>query len=244
MDQKMHLQSDLNNMFLKTLIYICVKAVLILRQPLLLFIWLFIPSYSHGIPIKVHNIPSIDSVINLENPNHAVLQDAILQSINRFRAKNNVKSLTWSDSLYKASKFHLDNMNKRKFFEHNDPKDRNYPDLEKRILKFSNKFHCASENLIQYYPFNFKGKTIEYSTKKVKNRYQYLSPITKKKLEVLTYRQLADRIVENWSKSPPHRLNMLNDKFSKVGIAVYFPQYYFNTNILPLTIVADFGGCM
>lgn len=244
MVQKTHLQSGSNKMVLKRPIYIYVKAVSILRQPLLLFFILSAISYGIGSPIKERNTQTIDSVIDLEKPNIKILQDAILQSINKFRIKNNRKILVWSDSLYRPAKFHLDNMNNSKFFDHNDPKDKNYPDLEKRILKYSNKFRCASENLIQYYPFKFNGKTIEYTTVKVKNRYQYLNPVTSKKLEVLTYKQFADKIVENWSKSPPHRQNMMNTKFIKIGVAIFFPKYYLEPNILPVTIVANFGGCM
>ena len=187
--------------------------------------------------------PTTDSIINLGSPDIKLLQQAILVSINNFRIENNVDALVWSDTLYKSAAFHLSSMNTRKFFDHCDPDDKAYPDLLKRVRSCSGQYSCLSENLIQYFPFKFKGKRIEYSIKKAKTKYQYLDPVTLKPLQVLTYGQLADQIVKQWAASPPHKINMLNAKNYRVGIAVNFPKYFTEPNISPVTVVSNFGSC-
>ena len=130
------------------------------RQPLLLVLLLISVPLSYGLI----DSPTPATIIDLDNPDLNILNRSVLSSINKFRSGHSLKPLIWSDTLARASKFHLDNMIKRKFFDHEDPSDNNYPDLQKRLAKFSGRFQCYSENLVQYYPFRFKGNRIEYFT--------------------------------------------------------------------------------
>ncbi len=227
-------------------IYIGVKAAVKYMQPLLfltfLITMLFNPLIGKGYFIKTISKPTSDSVINLNSPDIKFLQQAIFKSINNFRAKNKVALLVWSDTLFKSANFHLTNMQTKKFFDHTNPSDKSYPDLKKRVRKFYGQYSYLSENLIQYFPFKFKGATIQYNIKKNKARYQYFDPVTLKPLQVLTYGQLAEQIVNNWATSPPHRKNMLNSQYYRVGIAVSFPKYYIEPTILPLKVVANFAS--
>ena len=230
----------------KNTIYISIKAAQKSGRALYLFIFLafiFNP-FNNKADGSVKGLkPTTDSIINLGSPDIKLLQQAILVSINNFRIENNVDALVWSDTLYKSAAFHLSGMNTRKFFDHCDPDDKAYPDLLKRVRNCSGQYSCLSENLIQYFPFKFKGKRIEYNIKKSKTKYQYLDPVTLKPLQVLTYGQLADQIVKHWAASPGHRVNMLNAKNYRVGIAINFPKYFIEPNISPVTVVSNFGSC-
>jgi len=231
-------------------IYIYVKAALIKRRPFIssgVIIFILVASIIglsyEGKGMKyLPSKPGLDSLINLETPDTRLLEQAIFISINTYRLKNKQPILIWSDTLFKASQYHLSNMITKKFFDHDDPNDSKYPDLSKRVKKYYGNYKTLGENLIQHFPYKFKGKTIEYNIKKVNGKYVYSDPINNKPLQRITYRQFADEVVYNWSISPPHKENMMNGKYRRLGIAVHVPKYNLSPYIVPVTVVTDFSS--
>jgi uncharacterized protein YkwD len=218
-------------------------AARMLWQPFVYLSVLMLMSWQ-SVFIKKESVTVIsDTAINLSSPNHILLQRLVIEKMNVLRSGLKLTHLKWDDTLSWSSKDHLKNMIAKKFFDHQDPNNVKSPNLKQRVEVYSDAYGCLSENLLETFPFEFSGKTINYVTKKRNIGYVYLDPLTKKPIRVLTYNQLAQEIVDRWIKSGVHYKNLVNSKYTYIGIAINFPKYYETAEINACTVVANFGGC-
>lgn len=183
-----------------------------------------------------------DAPIDLAQPDVIGIEKAIFRKINEFRLKNKLNALRWDDTLVRSSQFHLKSMRDERYFDHENKRKPTYPKLKERVKKQGGHFNYLAENLIQYFPFKFEGKTISYLVKHKEGKVIYLNPKSKQPLKVLSVEEYATRVVWEWIHSEAHKTNLLGKNFTALGLSVYFPDYLKESNMPPTLVVSNFGG--
>ncbi len=118
---------------------------------------------------------------------------------NEFRVQNNKAPLTWSGSIYRASKHHSMNMALLGSLFHGeeiDPLFGNPDSIGYYLQCLAPRNKIGGENIL----YGFWSKNISYD-------------------------ELAKKIIKVWEKSPGHRANMLHDRFSHASVSSTISNY-------------------
>ena len=153
---------------------------------------------------KVYEEHDWKSFYKLKEPNEIVdpnnydlhlLNAAVFFSTNKLRDEKHLKQLSFSPSLRNAAVVHTYQMIEKKFFDHYNNKTRKLHNPDDRMRMFGAVFTASGENIDE----NF-------------------IPMP----SATTYVQLADKLVDDWFRSPPHKKNMMSKQFSNMGCAAMF----------------------
>jgi uncharacterized protein YkwD len=124
-----------------------------------------------------------------------LLNAAIFFSTNKLREVKKLKPLKFSAGLRDAAVIHSYQMVTKNFFNHVNNKT---PKLR------------APDDRIKMFVPNFKalGENIDWNNMEMPSR--------------ATYLELADKLVDVWYHSPPHKKTMLSKDYSHLGCAAFF----------------------
>jgi uncharacterized protein YkwD len=124
-----------------------------------------------------------------------LLSAAIFFATNKMRESKKVKALQFSSPLRDAATLHTSQMIEKNFFDHFNRLNPAFRTPDQRLGLFGIKSTGMAENVdYNFIPVN--GNT--------------------------TYLQLAQKIVQDFYDSPPHRKNMLNKDMTHLGCAAIF----------------------
>lgn len=153
------------------------------------------------------------------NIDFALLNAAIFYETNREREKHSLLQFEYSEKLEKMAMGHSADMVKYNFFSHNSrvPGKRT---LEDRLKKMGLKNLYAGENIAEYALLEIAEGEPYYPP----SQYGYFRNMQGDTIYMYTYIALAKEIVKGWMNSPGHRANILNKKFTHMGIgnALYY----------------------
>ena len=124
-----------------------------------------------------------------------LLSAAIFFATNKLRESKGLKTLRFSPQLRDAAAVHTNQMIEKNFFDHFNNRTPALRTPEQRIKLFGATSTALAEN-VDYNNMQLSGKT--------------------------TYLQLAEKIVDEFYHSPPHRKNMLGKEFTHLGCAAMF----------------------
>lgn len=186
----------------------------------------------------------LDSIIDLNNFDTNLLSCAIFHATNRIRDSKGIPLLKYDNLLYEASKLHTLEMINRNFVNHNNPKKKKLKRLIDRIYYLGgtwDEYKRFGENIIYRTLLNHPETKIKLKIEKADTDIKYYSNTksgTIEQLEVSSYRELVNNIMNGWMKSRKHRKNLLHKKFNALGCYCLLDKRTLNKNKLPPMIKA------
>ena len=105
------------------------------------------------------------------------------------------------------------------FFSHTNKFEKKWEQPKDRILHYENNYTSLGENILENNLLNYKGAALNYRIEERENgEIRYLD---NKGLQInySTYLQLAERLVQQWMDSKPHKKNILSKSYSLLGCA-------------------------
>ena len=136
-------------------------------------------------------------IVDPNNYDLHLLNAALFFVANKVREDKRLKPLKFSPQLRDAAVVHSQQMIEKKFFDHFNNKTRKLHSPEDRIKLFGVEADAMGEN-IDFYNIDMPSKA--------------------------TYLQLADKIVDEWMHSTPHRKTMLSKIYSHLGCGAMFEE--------------------
>lgn len=135
------------------------------------------------------------SIVDPNDYDIHLLNAAVYFATNKLRESKGLKTLQFSPQLRDASVVHTNQMIEKNFFDHFNSKTPALRSPDQRIKMFGVNSAAEAEN-VDYTNILVNAKT--------------------------TYIALAEKIVDDWFHSPPHRKNMLGKEFTHLGCAAMF----------------------
>ncbi len=168
-------------------------------------------------------------IINIEHPDHYLLSISIYHATNQLRQKKGLQPLQPMRILYDAGMYHLKAMKQFHFFAHENPINKKERTLYQRVKNRGGAFNMVGENLAQVLPMRSNGKyLIQYDGE----RYVYFDR-RGRQLQLLSYGELGQYIVDQWYESSGHRKNLLNPDYKYIGIATLVEEFDLNDGRVP-----------
>lgn len=181
---------------------------------------------------EFYKYPPVNTKINISNIDSNLMSAALFYATNKARVLNNVQPLKYSDVLRKAAYLQAYYMVKKNYFSSISPLSK-LKTLKQRIKKFGKYFGVAVENIAMEYGIKYdSGK--KYFTRNERNFYYENG----QRIPLHTYISFAEKVIKQWMKSPPHRKNILDPVFKRLGAGAWF--YYKNNGML----IAKVSHCM
>ncbi len=148
--------------------------------------------YGFYTPASFSQHPAARQVMDRENMDHALLNAALFFATNTERLRHRLLPFQPSRALTESAFEHSRDMALRGFFSHQNPKDAAKRTPWQRMAA--------------------KGVTGGHRAENIAMR----------TVHGTTYLAAANAIVQQWMKSPGHRANILNPKFTHVGCGAHF----------------------
>ena len=145
--------------------------------------------------ISFYQLKEVYAIIDPDNYDLHLLNAAVFYSTNKLREEKKLKTLKFSSELGDAAVVHTQQMVEKKFFNHINTKTLKLRLPDERMRLFGAQFKTCAENI---------------------DLNNILMPSN------LTYIQLADKLVDAWFHSAPHKKTMLSKQLSHLGCAEVF----------------------
>lgn len=142
-----------------------------------------------------YKLKDAQAAIDPNNYDLHLVSAAVYYATNKLRESKGLKALQFSPQLRDAAVVHTNQMIEKNFFNHFNNLTPALHSPEQRIKLFGITSPALAEN-------------VDYNN----------MPLTGK----ITYLQLAEKIVDEFYHSPPHRKNMLAREFTHLGCAAIF----------------------
>ncbi len=185
-----------------------------------------------------------DNEIDPYNPNYTLLNEGLFRAANEIREQFNLPLFLRNDLLQKTAESHAFQMISENFYSHKNPNDPNLRNLSDRVRftaggKFY--FNYLAENIANY---DILATESMFCLKKLNNgKYYYFDCKSRKRIPILTYKDLARMVVRDWMRSPSHRENMLDSNYKYLGTAARLSENPYQTAKPPFArLVQNFGG--
>ena len=136
-------------------------------------------------------------IVDPNNYDLHLLNAALFFVTNKVRGEKKLKPLKYSAQLRDAAVVHSQQMVEKMFFDHFNNKTRKLRSPEDRMVLFGVQANAMGEN-IDYNNLTMPSKT--------------------------SYIQLAEKIVDEWMRSAPHRKTMLSKIYSHLGCGAVFEE--------------------
>ncbi|MFN8285915.1 MAG: CAP domain-containing protein [Chitinophagales bacterium] len=144
-----------------------------------------------------YKMPEANAAVDPKTYDMHLLSAAFFYATNKLRQEKRLPVFSYLPALRDAAVLHTNEMIERNFFDHYNTRNRKYYSPDKRMKLFGVESDAGAENCdFNYLELN-KG---------------------------ITYIQLAEEIVKDLYKSPPHKKNMMNKAYTKMGCAVLFEK--------------------
>lgn len=143
---------------------------------------------------------SADSMINLRAFDEGLMTYLVTEGINDIRKSKGLVELKKNNILRAAAKDHNNYQMKHDVLTHQQKSARK-KNVKERVHSFGGKFRVLGEN-------------VQYQGMQVIQRYNRVEIIPE------SYSQMAEKIVDNWVKSPGHYRNLIHPHYSIAGLAI------------------------
>lgn len=184
-------------------------------------------------PEKFFELEEVNDTIDFAHFNNDLLAAAIFHQTNLQRKSKD--QLKYNKQLADAAQYHSDQMVEKHFFDHNNRFSKEMKTPVKRAEHFGFPSTFVGENIIEEIALNYKDNS-SYNYKDG----DYYNENYSKQLNVLTYKTLAEKIVNSWMHSSGHRQNILNKEYQLLGIGVKLEE--FKPGELPMIIATQVFG--
>lgn len=158
-------------------------------------------------------VPQVHDTIDWYQPDIGLLNAAFFYATNKAREAHGSQALRFSPQLRHAAVFHAHEMLKHNFVAHDNPWNPPFGSLRQRSQFFDTR--ASGENVCNVFLLDYQSGRYFYRTARGhKARYFYRdgTPIYRH-----TYWSMAERMVQAFLDSPPHRRNMLSTAHRSLG---------------------------
>lgn len=159
-----------------------------------------------------------------------------LTNVERTNAK--LELFDFYDNLYKSAQKHSELMIKYDFFNHINHKQKQWKTPGDRMFYYDSRYVALAENIVENNMLDYKGSELSYRIEiNAKGEEVYLDA---EAIEILysTYKSLAERLVEQWMNSKPHRENILSENHDLLGCACAIDE---NSSPIIIRCTQNFG---
>lgn len=163
---------------------------------------------------QFYKLEEANEFVDPFNYDFDLMNAAVFFAINKYRASKNIAPLYFEPRLRDAATIHTYQMVKRNFFDHMNYSDSKIQDPEKRIHLCGYTGQKLAENLSRTYV---------------------------DKAKPMTYTQVADRVVDELSKSRDHNRHMLDPDLEKLGCALIFETVSTPEGVTYFRLTQDFA---
>lgn len=187
----------------------------------------------------------VNQVIDYAKMDYGVLNACIIFYTNKFRISKELPALKFREVLRDGAAFHTVQMVNMRFYAHENPHFRKFKTVVDRMDFLGFEGRNLSENLGRAYVYHYKSNKPYWFDKMPngRNRFYYGDNNTiKSVIQPKTYRELAKDIVADWVRSPQHRQNILNEDYTRVGVASLLDFVGVENNKIPKVIVTQVLG--
>ncbi|MBN1413084.1 MAG: CAP domain-containing protein [Spirochaetales bacterium] len=172
--------------------------------------------------------------IDMANIDYPLLHAAVFYETNRQRVLNKLSMMKHSPALEKSAKGHSDDMASRNFFSHTS-KVKGKETLKKRLALVGVENCTCGENIANSFGIEYQAGKGIYTPEQNGGYFSYKykgDPI-----ENHTYLGLAKSVLKQWMKSPGHKKNILNPKYTFLGTgaAHYLNKQFFGMDYFYFT---------
>lgn len=181
------------------------------------------------------------TVIDVEQPDYALLNAAVFFAANEQRLKRGLTPLQYDPLLEKAAAFHSDEMRSKRFFNHINKTDKENRTPEQRIGNQGAEYEGSGENILELPPYKTGSKGEYEVAKNPDGSYRFLGA-NGKPLKVMTYGDFARAAVKIWMKSPEHKANIMSKTFTHLGCGASIEEDPFQYKSLPMVLVTQNFG--
>jgi uncharacterized protein YkwD len=177
---------------------------------------------------------------NLESLNLELLQAAIFHATNLERSKK--RQFKYGNNLEKGAAFHSSEMEGKGFFSHLNRKNKKYKTPFHRAEKFKANYMAVGENILEEIALDYKDNSM-YDSELKNGVYVFYHHNNGKIVRELTYKEIADKMVDSWMHSPGHKANILSKDYTHLGVGVAIKKSPYATDDLPTVFATQlFGG--
>ena len=177
-----------------------------------------IPEY-YGLQYKQFaKLKEVVQPIDVSSIDYELLNAAVFFESNKQRKINALPEFSYSKALEKASFEHSVDMVERNFVNHvSKVKGKKTMSDRLEIVGIANVY--AAENIALSYVLDMKETDAYYPPSQ--NGGYFSLEYKGKPIPTMSYLEAARRIVKQWMDSPPHRKNLMGQKFNYLGCGVY-----------------------
>ena len=177
---------------------------------------------------------------NLESLDLELLQAAIFHSTNLQRSKK--RQFKYGKNLEKGASFHSSEMQSKGFFSHLNRKNKKYKTPFDRAEKFKANYITVGENILEEIALDYKDNSV-YDSELENGIYVFYHHNNGKRIRELTYKEIANKMVDSWMHSPGHKANILSKNYTYLGVGVAIKKSPYGADDLPTIFATQlFGG--
>ena len=109
--------------------------------------------------------------------------------------------------------------------------------------KFNAKYAVTvGENILEEIALDYKNNSV-YDSKLENGIYVFSHHNNGKRIRELTYKEIANKIVDSWMHSPGHKANILSKNYTYLGVGVAIKKSPYGADDLPTVFATQlFGG--
>jgi len=154
--------------------------------------------------------------IDIKNFDVRLVNAAVFYATNEIRIKKKLSVLPHNKNLEVAAYFHSKDMADRGYFNHINSKDkkRKTPNDRSSMAGIINPY--AAENITEGFVLDYKANSEVYPRGKGKFSNRPKGELIK----IHTYIELADKLLDAWMNSPPHKENIVSKNNKELGCGV------------------------
>jgi len=180
-----------------------------------------------------------NQLFDINNPDYHLLNAAIFYYTNSYRQKMKRHTLKFSPELRNAALYHSLQMSEKGFYKHENPYDKKMREPIQRIRNFETESDYYAENINKEFVLDYsEGKFFDKDSTG-----WYYTMENDKYIPILSYNELAKRIVKSWIESKSHRENILDRHFTHLGCGAVIDSKTLLKNNMPKIIATqNFSG--
>jgi len=175
--------------------------------------------YTHVISTEFLSDKLLEKQVDVANIDMHFLNAAIFHLTNIERVKASLSVLGFYDKLYRSASLHSEMMIKHDFFDHLNKKQRQWREPSDRIFYFDDSYRAIAENIVENNLLDHEGSVLRYRTEFTSGGTLIYLDHKGELIRYASYLSIAKRLVLQWMNSPPHRANILDERFNLLGCA-------------------------
>ena len=161
----------------------------------------------------------LETQVDITDADLNFLNATLFHLTNIERVKHGFSVLGFYEELYRSALLHSEMMIRHDFFDHLNKKQRQWREPSDRIFYFEDSYRAIAENIVENNLLDHQGSVLRYRTEYTSDGTLVYLDEQGTLIPYASYLSIAKRLVLQWMNSPPHRANILDERFNLLGCA-------------------------